>query len=313
MAKAMRLRDYWEIDEGGVAGSVIDALRGFYVVGGLGVKNVGDEGLRVAVVEREERGLHLNHDAMAGEEDVVHGGQAEAIEQRLIGHDGFGMPEAGAVAAAENVERNGEFVATHDGLRGHSARVDVDELDDPIAVGAAGGGVEIHFRHAADANGCSKRFGFVGEYVLAAIYETLIVDEPAAPRVAIITYDRASFVWHGRGWIGNIFVELSCCRCERSFKRQSAVRGEIQRARFIGAALCTTERPGFEAVPMIFAGVVDEDRRRISFGSAVEQILIEEWKQNVAAELQRGVSIPEQRAERITVIVDLTMAPGTHH
>ena len=82
---------------------MIDALGGFAVVGGLGPENVGDEGLRVAVVEREPAGLDLDHDAVAGKEDVVGVGKIEAIEQRLVGGDGLGSFEAFAVAAAENV------------------------------------------------------------------------------------------------------------------------------------------------------------------------------------------------------------------
>ena len=46
-------------------------LGGFLVVGGLGEEDVGDEGLGVAVVEGEPCGLDLDHDAVAGEEDVV--------------------------------------------------------------------------------------------------------------------------------------------------------------------------------------------------------------------------------------------------
>ena len=52
--------------------------------------------------------------------------------------------------------------------------------------------------------------------------------------------------------------------------KKTAIRGEIKRARFVGAALRTTERPGLETVPMIFAGVVNEDGRSVGFGSTVE-------------------------------------------
>ena len=39
-----------EFDVGGQVGGVVDALGGFFEVLGLGPENVGDEGLRVAVV-----------------------------------------------------------------------------------------------------------------------------------------------------------------------------------------------------------------------------------------------------------------------
>ena len=69
--------DDGQADEAGCAGGSPDALRGLLVVGGFGVKDVGDEGLRVAVVEREEGGLDLDHDAVSGLEDVVDLREAE--------------------------------------------------------------------------------------------------------------------------------------------------------------------------------------------------------------------------------------------
>jgi hypothetical protein len=45
--------NYWEFDEGGVGWGVVDALGGFAIVGGFCPEDVGDEGLRIAVVERE--------------------------------------------------------------------------------------------------------------------------------------------------------------------------------------------------------------------------------------------------------------------
>ena len=64
---------------------------------------------------------------------------------------------------------------------------------------------------------------------------------------------------------------------------------------------------------MVLAGVVDENGRRIGLGRALEQILIEEWKQHVAAKLQRGIAIPAQRAKRIGLVVHLAVTPWTHH
>ena len=64
---------------------------------------------------------------------------------------------------------------------------------------------------------------------------------------------------------------------------------------------------------MILAGVVDEDGRRVGLGRAGLQILIEERLQHVAAELQRGVAFPFQRAQIVAVVIHLAVAPGTHH
>src|SRR5580765_7692352 len=77
-----------KVDKGGLIRRVIDALGSLAVVDGFCPENVGDEGLRVAVIQREPAGLDLHHDAMAGKEDVVGSGQNDAIGERLVGFDG---------------------------------------------------------------------------------------------------------------------------------------------------------------------------------------------------------------------------------
>ena len=47
------------------AGAVINALHGLLIILRLGKEYIGNESLRVSVVERKPTGLHLNHDAMA--------------------------------------------------------------------------------------------------------------------------------------------------------------------------------------------------------------------------------------------------------
>ncbi len=118
---------------------MVDALGGFAIVGGLGPENVGDERLRIAVVKREPARLDLHHDAVAGQEDVIRGGQREAIEKRLVWHECFGSFKTFAVAPAENIGGNHELIAAHFGLRAHFVGIEVNELDDPVGVRATGG------------------------------------------------------------------------------------------------------------------------------------------------------------------------------
>ena len=92
---------------------MVDALGCGLVVGGLGEKNVVNKGLGVAVVEREEARLHLDHDLVAGQEDVVHVGKAELILLDLAGLQGLGVGQAVDVAAAEDLDAQGELVARH--------------------------------------------------------------------------------------------------------------------------------------------------------------------------------------------------------
>ena len=66
LERALRRCNQGQLDESGLARGVVDPLSGFAKVGGLGPEDVGDEGLRIAVVEREPSGLDLYHDAVAG-------------------------------------------------------------------------------------------------------------------------------------------------------------------------------------------------------------------------------------------------------
>jgi len=137
---ALGCRDQWEFDEGGLAGGVVDALGGFAKIGGLGPKGVRDESLRIAIVEREPGGLDLHHDAVAGQKNVIGGGEREAVEERLVWREGFRRFETFAVVAAKNVGGDHELIASHFRLRADFVGVKVDELDDPVGVSAAGGG-----------------------------------------------------------------------------------------------------------------------------------------------------------------------------
>src|ERR1700733_6114579 len=88
-----------------------DFLLGFLVVAGFGPEDIRDEGLRVPVVEREPAGLHLHHDAMAWQEDMVRRGQQEFVFERRVGRNGMRDREALTVAAAEDVRRDHQLVA----------------------------------------------------------------------------------------------------------------------------------------------------------------------------------------------------------
>jgi len=66
---------------------VVDALGGFFVVVGLGPENVGDEGLRIAIVKGEPAGLNLDHYFVARQENVICGGQREAVDERCVARD----------------------------------------------------------------------------------------------------------------------------------------------------------------------------------------------------------------------------------
>src|SRR5213593_1371423 len=90
---------------------MVDALRRLYVVAGLREKDIRDERLRIAIVKRKPRRLHLHHDAMPGFELVIYGGQSKRVGQCLIWRDRLRTFETFSIPAAEDVHRNAKFVS----------------------------------------------------------------------------------------------------------------------------------------------------------------------------------------------------------
>jgi len=81
---------------------------------------------------------------------VVRGRQREAIRQRSVRLDRLRRLKNLAIAAAEDVGGNHELIAAHGGLRGDLVGVDVDQLHDPVGVGAVGRRNEVGDGLAAD-------------------------------------------------------------------------------------------------------------------------------------------------------------------
>src|SRR5258708_17481315 len=131
--------DQWQLNESHLTWCMVNALGGFAIVAWLRPKNVGNESLWIAVVERKPGGLNLDHDAVAGEEDVICIGKREAIKERLVGRNGLWRFKTLAIAAAEDVRRNHQLIAAHGRLAGHLGGIDVDQLDHPVEIPAAAG------------------------------------------------------------------------------------------------------------------------------------------------------------------------------
>src|SRR5436309_11196760 len=77
-------RDQRQLDEARLAGRVVDALHGLSIIARLGPENIGNERLRIAIVEREPARLNLYHDPMAWQEDVVRRRQVETVHERHV-------------------------------------------------------------------------------------------------------------------------------------------------------------------------------------------------------------------------------------
>ena len=84
-------------------------------------------------------------------------------------------------------------------------------------------------------------------------------------------------------------------RVARLVEAEGVARFQIERPERRRTARFTRRRPALVAVPMVFAGVVKERRRRRGLGAPVSDT-VEERPQHLAAELLRGVAVPLQRA-----------------
>src|SRR5262245_25256654 len=82
-------RNHRQVDITRLTGSVVNALRRLHVVTGFREEDVRYERLRITVVQRKERRLHLNHDPVSGFEDVVGRRQREGKRQRLVWREGL--------------------------------------------------------------------------------------------------------------------------------------------------------------------------------------------------------------------------------
>ena len=95
------------------------------------------------------------YDFVALAECVIRGVEAEFVFFDGVGRDGVRVVEAGAVAAAKDFRVDDELIARQSvsavgallgvlrGGEGGSGGIFVDELDDPVGVGAGGGGEEV--------------------------------------------------------------------------------------------------------------------------------------------------------------------------
>src|SRR5258708_5605763 len=105
-----------KLDEARAGTSSIDPMSRLPIIRGLREEDVVDEGLRVAVVEREPARLDLDHHAVTRQEHVVRVRERELIALDLIRRDRRRPFEALAVATAKDVHRDAELVAAELGL-----------------------------------------------------------------------------------------------------------------------------------------------------------------------------------------------------
>ena len=291
---------------------MVNTLHGLAVVVGLGPEDVRHEGLRVAVVEGEPAGLDLHHDAVAGQEDVAGVGQGEAVQQRFIGHDRLGGIEVLAISAAEDVGGDHQLVAAHGGLAGDFVGIDVNQLDDPIGVAAAGRGDEVGDGLAADLHGFGQHLRGEGHDVGAAGGFALVVDQPLGPRESVAVAHRlmgAGAIRDRLRRVGDVFLECSVAGF-RGGEVELEAGVEVQRGQANLVIAGVAGGPGRQLTPGVGAGLEGGDGGHVRLAGPVLQVLGQERPQDFAAKVERGVAAEFQGAQAAAVVDHLAVMPG---
>ena len=243
---------------------------------------------------------------------MIRGRQRESIEQRPVGRDRLRRLEAFPIPAAEDVGRHHQLIAAHLRLRRDLVRIDVDHLHDPVGIGAARRRDQVHLRLAADLQWRFQHVRDEGDDIRPARRFSLIVDQPLRPRAPAGGLNRPGAVGHRLRGIGEVLVErrVSRLRCGE-IKFQS--RGEIERRGLNRAAARAPGRPRRQSTPGVGAGLEGRDGRQVRFRRALLEVVIQEWTQDIAAELQPRIGAKFQRAERAAVRDFLAVMPRAHH
>ena len=94
-------------------GARVDAHGGFDEIIGRGSHDVREKLLRISIIEREPRALHLDLDAMALEKRVICGVQTKTVFLDFVSRDGFRVFKAAAVTAAKDFSVDHELITGH--------------------------------------------------------------------------------------------------------------------------------------------------------------------------------------------------------
>jgi hypothetical protein len=218
------------------------------------------------------------------------------------------MCEVVDIASAEDVDADRQLVAGHARLRAlrpllrNVVRIDVDDLDHPVAVGAAGRREQVHLGAAHDVHRRGQRRGGVADHVRAAVDEALVAYQPAVPLIAVRHVDRPRQERHRVRRVGHIFV---VARSGRSVERRRVRDAEVQRGR-------RAHRPARAALPPVHARRIGQRRRNVRVRRTL-QIMIKPRFQILRAPLQRGVAGERNVAELVAVMVGARMPPWPDH
>ena len=258
----------------------MDALRRAPVVRTRGVIDVGEDA-GIAIDHGKPAALHLDHDPVPLAERVVAVAQIELDPCHSTRYHRAGGFIALAVLRTHHLPRHQHLEMSHAGARrigrvvGHVAGKDVDQLHDPVGVGAAGGGLERGDDRSDDRHVLGERLALVDQHVRAARGEPLILDHP---QVAL-RGPHLGAEWHRLPWIVH---ELVIARTAGRRERETPARMKVEHPR-----LGRLRRPTVVRPPRVAAGL---EHRRLGwrFGAQVLEVALEERELDFRLEVPAG-------------------------
>ena len=125
-------------------GRMVNSVGGLDEIGLIGIKDVVDKFLGIAVDERKPTALYLDHNAVAVFEGVQHVLQRQFNIGNLARGEGFRFVEVVAIAPAKHLAADHLLVMPHAdvgwivGIVWMIARINVYQLDHPVCIRSAG-------------------------------------------------------------------------------------------------------------------------------------------------------------------------------
>ena len=267
----------------------------------LRVEDVRHVCLRIPVVEREPRALHLHHDPVPLDEPVellvqVHRERRHRVRGNRRRH-GPALP----VPAAHDVGVRHQLVAAPRRVARHAVRVHVDQLHHPVRVRARRLREQVRGHVAGD-------YHIVGEHVRAprqhvgpVVHEPLVLHEPLPPARSV----------HGPGDVRNRVLRVRhvrvAARRGRRLERNLRVRSEINALR-----LRLLRRPGAERMPLVLAALEHVCLGELPVALPV-QIEGEPGTLDVLAEIHADAVAELQRTDVVAGAGPAAMEPRTEH
>ncbi len=230
--------------------------------------------------------------------------QQEAIFFRFAGRQRARRVKALHITAAENLHADAQLQPGQVWLDAVFFGKHIDQLDHPIAVGAAGAGKQIGFGLAVDLQRRLQRRGHVGDDIGAGAGMALITDQPRTPHAAIGQIDRHRHKRHRMRGIGHIII-MRCLGRGRG-QRQAETVIQIEVYRIAG-------RKAVVALPSIGADGIGEHRRRIMRRRAGFEMAVQKRLHHAGAKLQAGIANEFQHAQPGAIIVHARMPPRPDH